>query len=96
MYLENGIIHYETDHEIKYENLCRKHGVLWRKTSPRLINETFESLLKKYKEDSSLNNVGLKLWDSIAMSMLCSSSVPLYERVCMQKHAAIKMLLENM
>lgn len=83
------------EHIIKYDRLCHKHGLAWNEKSPRLVNESLESLIEKFKEDPHLNNVPLKLWDHLAYSFLCfnqSSSLSLSEAVCMQKHAARKLI----
>lgn len=84
-----------TEHEQKYEALCEKHGVAWDKHSPKLVDETLDSLRAKYAEDEHLNNVPLKLWDALAFGFsACNPGHPLSlsEGVCMQKHAAKKLL----
>lgn len=88
-----------TDHEKKYEELCKKHGVAWNSKSPRFVNETLESITKKYLEDEHLNNVPLYLWDIMASGFFMynrSTGLSLAEGVCMQKHAAIKLIKENL
>lgn len=79
-----------TEHEKKYEELSQKYGVRWTKNSPRLIGETLETLMNKYKKDVHLNNVPLRRWDILAYQMRVP--IPFYERVCLAKYAAIKML----
>lgn len=79
-----------TEHEIKYEGLSQKYGVRWTEDSPQLVGETLETLMNKYKKDVHLNNVPLRRWDILAYQM----RVPIrhYEKVCLAKYAAIKML----
>lgn len=81
-------------HAEKYEALCQKYGIKWTTESPRLVGETIESMIEKYKQDEHLNNIPLKYWDALAMTML--NRQPLYEKVCMSKYAAKKMLEEYM
>ena len=81
-----------TDHEQKYHDMCRKHGVDWNDNSPRHVNETKESLAQKYKEDKHLNNIPLKLWDNLAMSLYVRGGLTLCECVCMEKHAALELI----
>lgn len=79
-----------TEHEKKYEALAEKYGIRWTKNSPRFVGETLETLMKKYKKDVHLNNVPLKRWDMLASQM--RMPIPLYEKVCLAKYAARKML----
>lgn len=79
-----------TEHEKKYDALAEKYGIRWTKNSPRLVGETLETLMNKYKKDVHLNNVPLRRWDILASQM----RVPIlpYEKVCLAKYAAVKML----
>ena len=79
-----------TEHEKKYEALAEKYGIRWTKNSSRFVGETLETLMNKYKKDVHLNNVPLRRWDILASQM----RVPIlpYEKVCLAKYAAVKML----
>ena len=79
------------EHYEKYETLCKKYGVKW--TSPSLVDVA--QLKRLYDEDPWLNNIPLKRWDVLANCFLCHnkrSGLSLAEAVCMQKHAAIRLL----
>lgn len=85
-------------HEEKYEQMCQKYGVAWSKESPKRVGETLESLREKHKKDRHLNNVPLDRWDRLAVSFLAynyHSGLSMSEVVCMEKHAAIKLLKET-
>lgn len=77
-------------HEEKYSLLCEKHGVAWTEDSCKLVDETVDSMILKFKEDANLNNVPLAKWDRLAA--YCGQGLTLCERVCMQKNAARAML----
>ena len=80
------------EHYDKYETLCNKYGVVWR--SPVLV-DSVEDLRRKYDEDQWLNNIPLKRWDALANCFLLNNKrtgLSLAEAVCMQKHAAIRLL----
>jgi len=79
-----------TEHEKKYEALAEKYGIRWTENSPRLVGETLKTLMNKYKKDVHLNNVPLRRWDILAYNMRVP--IPLYEKVCLAKYAARKML----
>jgi hypothetical protein len=84
-----------TEHETKYDALCAKHGVKWDEASPKMVGETLSSLHRKYQEDEHMNNVPLRKWDALAKWFLAynrNSGLSLGEAVCMQKHAAKRML----
>lgn len=84
-----------SEHEKKYNDLCKRFGLAWNTGSPRLVNETLASLTQKHEADPHMNNVPLRLWDSLAIAFLSynrGSGLSLAEAVCMQKHAAAKML----
>jgi hypothetical protein len=85
----------EKEHYDKYEALCRKYGILWNDKSPRLVDETLKSITIKYEQDKSLNNVPLRNWDGLAIPLTTITGLSLSECVCMEKHAAIKMIEEN-
>ena len=82
----------EKKHYDKYEELCKKYGVVWNKDSPRLVGETLESLRKKHKEDKHLNNIPLRFWDNLARCLMPRTGLSLSQCVCMEKHAAKKLL----
>lgn len=80
------------EHYNKYEELCNKYGVKW--TSPHLVDSVAE-LKRRYDEDPWLNNIPLRRWDMLANSFLHHNKrtgLSLAEAVCMQKHAAIRLL----
>ena len=80
------------EHYNKYEALCNKYGVKW--SSPSLVSSV-EELKRLYDEDPWLNNIPLKRWDALANSFLFynkRTGLSLAEAVCMQKHAAIRLL----
>ena len=80
------------EHYDKYEELCNKYGVKWR--SPILVDSVAE-LKRLYDEDPLLNNIPLKRWDKLANCFLLNNKrtgLSLAEAVCMQKHAAIRLL----
>lgn len=80
------------EHYEKYEGLCNKYGVVWR--SPSLVNSVAQ-LKRLYDEDPCLNNIPLKRWDMLANCFLSynkRTGLSLAEAVCMQKHAAIRLL----
>ena len=80
------------EHYDKYETLCNKYGVVWR--SPILV-DSVEELKRRYDEDPRLNNIPLKRWDALANCFLSynkRTGLSLAEAVCMQKHAAIRLL----
>ena len=82
-----------------YEALCQKHGVAWDEDSPRFVNETLESITEKYQKDEYLNNVPLRYWDDLAISFLAynrRSGLSLSQVVCMQKHAARRLIEERL
>ena len=82
----------------KYSKLCKQYGVAWNTESPKFIGETLQSLKEKYRADPHLNNTPLRLWDSLAHGFLMynrHTGLSLSEAVCMQKYAAIRMLLNN-
>jgi len=81
------------EHYQKYEALCKKYGVVWR--SPLLGVDSVEELKRLYDEDPRLNNIPLKRWDVLAICFLSYNNrtgLSLAEAVCMQKHAAIRLL----
>ena len=81
------------EHYDKYEALCNKYGVKW--ISPSLVDSVAEgSQTELYDEDPYLNNIPLKRWDALANCFLLTTKEPgfLAEAVCMQKHAAIRLL----
>ena len=80
------------EHYDKYEALCNKYGVVWK--SPVLV-DSIEELKRLYDEDPWLNNIPLRRWDALAECFLLNtkrSGLSLAEAVCMQKHAAIRLL----
>lgn len=82
------------------ERLCKELGVRWEKADVSLVNETIESITKKYKEDEHLNNVPLRLWDALApriLSIQLKSGyiLSLGDAVCVQKYACIQMIKRN-
>lgn len=80
------------EHYDKYEALCNKYGVKWE--SPSLV-DSVEELKRLYDEDKWLNNIPLRRWDVLANCFLCNNKrtgLSLAEAVCMQKHAAIRLL----
>ena len=80
------------EHYNKYETLCNKYGVKW--TSPLLV-DSVDELKRKYDEDPWLNNISLRRWDNLANCFLCynkRTGLSLAEAVCMQKHAARRLL----
>ena len=80
------------EHYDKYEALCNKYGVKWR--SPSLV-DSIEELKRLYDEDPFLNNIPLRRWDFLANCFLLHNKrtgLSLAEAVCMQKHAAIRLL----
>ena len=80
------------EHYDKYEALCNKYGVKW--ISPSLVDSVAE-LKRLYDEDPHLNNIPLKRWDALANCFLRynkRTGLSLAEAVCMQKHAAIRLL----
>ena len=80
------------EHYEKYEALCNKYGVKW--TSPVLV-DSVEKLKTLYDEDPWLNNIPLRRWDALAECFLLNNKrtgLSLAEAVCMQKHAAIRLL----
>ena len=82
------------EHYDKYEALCNKYGVKWREESPPLVNSV-EELKRLYDEDQLLNNIPLRQWDILANCFLLynkRTGLSLAEAVCMQKHAAIRLL----
>lgn len=88
------------EHHDKYETLCKKHGVKWNEDSVRFVGlDDVQQLVEKYIADPYLNNIPLYLWDILAMSFLSynqNSKLSLSEVVCMQKHAARKLVKEVM
>ena len=83
------------EHYDKYEALCNKYGVKWR--SPILV-DSVDELKRLYDEDPWLNNIPLKRWDKLANCFLLNNKrtgLSLAEAVCMQKHAAIRLLEET-
>lgn len=84
------------EHYDKYEALCNKHGVKWREESPSLVLvDSVEELKRLYDEDKWLNNIPLRRWDMLAIAFLSNNKrtgLSLAEAVCMQKHAAIRLL----
>lgn len=86
------------DHYDKYEAMCAMHGVKWNKDSPRFVGATLEELKRCYDEDHNLNNIRLRLWDYMAYEFLSyhkGKGISLCEAVCMQKHAAVRLLEET-
>ena len=84
-----------TEHEQKYEDLCKRFGIAWTDKSPKLVRETTDSLREKHAQDRHLNNVPLALWDGLAYSFMVynrGSRLSLAEVVCMEKHAAMKLI----
>lgn len=80
------------EHYDKYEALCNKYGVKW--TSPLLVN-SIDELKRLYDEDPWLNNIPLRRWDFLAIAFLSNNKgnkLSLAEAVCMQKHAARRLL----
>lgn len=80
------------EHYNKYEELCNKYGIKW--TSPSLV-DSVEDLKQLYDQDPLLNNIPLKRWDMLANCFLLFNKrtrLSLAEAVCMQKHAAIRLL----
>lgn len=80
------------EHYNKYEALCNKYGVKWR--SPILV-DSVDELKRLYDEDQHLNNIPLKRWDKLANCFLLfnkRTGLSLAEVVCMQKHAARRLL----
>lgn len=80
------------EHYDKYEALCNKYGVKW--TSPLLVSSV-DVLKRLYDEDPHLNNIPLRLWDFLANCFLSHNKrakLSLAEAVCMQKHAARRLL----
>jgi adenine-specific DNA methylase len=80
------------EHYDKYEALCNKYGVKWE--SPSLV-DSVEKLKRLYDEDKWLNNIPLIRWDVLANCFLSynkRTGLSLAEAVCMQKHAAIRLL----
>lgn len=80
------------EHYDKYEMLCNKYGVKWR--SPILV-DSVDELKRLYDEDQHLNNIPLKRWDKLANCFLLNNKrtgLSLAEAVCMQKHAARRLL----
>jgi hypothetical protein len=60
-----------------------------------MVGETLSSLFRKYQEDEHMNNVPLRKWDNLAHCFLRynrGAGLSLGEAVCMQKHAAKRML----
>ena len=83
------------EHYDKYESLCKKYGVKW--TSPIFVDSVAE-LKRLYDEDPWLNNIPLRRWDALANSFLFynkRTGLSLAEAVCMQKHAARRLLEET-
>ena len=83
------------EHYDKYEALCNKYGVKW--ILPPLM-DSVEELKRLYDEDPFLNNIPLKRWDLLANCFLMynkRTGLSLAEAVCMQKHAAIRLLEET-
>ena len=80
------------EHYDKYEALCNKYGVKWN--SPFLVNSV-EQLKRLYDEVEHLINIPLRRWDALANCFLCHynrNGLSLAEAVCMQKHAARRLL----
>jgi len=80
-----------TEHESKYNQLCKKWGVSWNVNTPRVcLGISLLRLAKAYEADNHLNNIALKKWDSLANAFLGfnNTTLSLGEGVCMQKHAA--------
>ena len=80
------------EHYDRYEALCNKYGVVWK--SPSLVSNIGE-LKRLYDEDPRLNNIPLRRWDALAICFLSynkRTGLSLAEAVCMQKHAAIRLL----
>jgi hypothetical protein len=89
----------EEKHYQKYEGMCQKYHVAWEVSSPRLVGETLESLILAYQQDKYFNTIPLRNWDSLAYGFLAfnpRSGLSLAEAVCMQKHAAEKLVLETL
>lgn len=83
------------EHYDKYEELCNKYGVKW--TSPLLV-DSVDELKRRYDEDPWLNNIPLRRWDILADCFFFynkRAKLSLAEAVCMQKHAAIRLLEET-
>ena len=81
------------EHYDKYEALCNKYGVKW--TSPPPLVSSVEELKRLYDKDPWLNNIPLRRWDNLANCFLFynkRTGLSLAEVVCMQKHAAIRLL----
>ncbi len=81
-----------TEFETKMEDLCTLHGVKWNENSPKLIGQTLEFLKKRYEEDNNLNNIPLHVWDRLATPLASRKGLSLSVAVCMQKHAAKKLI----
>lgn len=84
------------EHYDKYEALCNKYGVKWKEESPSLVLvSSVEKLKQLYDEDPWLNNIPLRRWDMLALAFLSynkRTGLSLAEAVCMQKHAARRLL----
>jgi hypothetical protein len=84
----------------RIKNLNKQHRIVWRVESPKLVGETLESITEKYQQDNNLNNVPLERWDMLAYSFLSyhchlMNSISLSQAVCMQKQAAIDLILNT-
>ena len=80
------------EHEEKYNAICDRWGIVFTDWNYRMINETPESLAKKYAKDQHLNNVPLSLWDRMAgpNGHYVPGCKRLCEGVCALKRAACR------
>jgi len=81
--------HYE-----KYEQLSQKMGRSYKRMQEIYFGShryTKEDLIEKFKEDSVLNNISLKLWDEKTYTFGPSGNyhLSLGEKVCLLKHLVI-------
>ncbi len=89
-----------TDHEAKYRALNTKFHIRWERQSPRLVGvQSAEKLAELYKADEHLNNIPLRVWDSMGASIQAynrgTAALSQAELVCMCKQAAKDMLLRE-